>query len=146
MQAEPSPTELARSLSRRERQARAKAEAEADAAQRQIAEAETGLAAVAAERARLATAQPEYLNGGAKACLDCHRTERVMGIAETGHAKRDNPNTPASLQACESCHGPSATHSRFPMQVENVHFGKKSRTPRSRSPRRERSRRDATRP
>jgi nitrate/TMAO reductase-like tetraheme cytochrome c subunit len=76
----------------------------------------------------LAAAQPEYGNQGAKSCLDCHGNPRVMGILKTAHAKRENPKTPAAQKACESCHGPSATHMKFPMQVENLHFGKKSKT------------------
>ena len=73
-----------------------------------------------------AGAQPEYANEGAKACLDCHGNPRVMGIMETAHAKREDPKTPAAQKACESCHGPSKTHSQFPMQVANLHFGKHS--------------------
>ena len=75
-----------------------------------------------------AGAQPEYANEGAKSCLDCHGNPRVMGIVKTAHAKRENPNTPAAQKACESCHGPSAIHMQFPMQVENLHFGTKSTT------------------
>ncbi len=74
-------------------------------------------------------AEPEYANEGAKGCLDCHGNERVMQIVKTAHAKREDPNTPAAQKACESCHGPSKTHSRFPMQVANLHFGKQSKTP-----------------
>jgi hypothetical protein len=75
-----------------------------------------------------AFAEPQYENQAVKACLDCHASPSVMGIAKTGHAKRENPDTPAAQKACESCHGPSANHSMFPMQVENLHFGKKSTT------------------
>lgn len=83
---------------------------------------------VAVLAAGVSSAEQPYSNAGAKSCLSCHRTARVMGIAKTAHAKRENPDTPASQQACESCHGPSAVHIQFPMQVENVHFGKKSAT------------------
>jgi nitrate/TMAO reductase-like tetraheme cytochrome c subunit len=75
-----------------------------------------------------AVAQPEYADTGAKSCLDCHASPQVMGIAKTAHANRSDPKTPASQKACESCHGGSAAHMRFPMQLENLHFGKKSKT------------------
>ncbi len=76
------------------------------------------------------SAQPEYSNEGAKSCLDCHATERVLGIRETAHADRENPKTPAAQKrACESCHGPSKKHMQFPMQVGNQRFGKTSSTP-----------------
>lgn len=76
----------------------------------------------------LALAQPEYANEGARSCLGCHASPSVMGIVNTAHAKRTDPNTPAAQKACESCHGGSAVHMQFPMQVENLHFGKKSKT------------------
>jgi hypothetical protein len=77
---------------------------------------------------RSAEAQPatEYSGEGAQACLDCHETEQVMGIAGTSHADFDDPRTPAAQKQCESCHGPSTVHMQFPMQVANVHFGKAS--------------------
>jgi hypothetical protein len=73
------------------------------------------------------TAPQEYSEEGGEACVDCHDTPEVMSILETAHADFDNPDTPAAQKQCQSCHGPSATHMRFPMQVANVHFGKKSR-------------------
>jgi hypothetical protein len=73
-----------------------------------------------------AISMQEYSEESAKACIDCHETPAVMGILETAHAKASDPNTPAAQKECQSCHGPSATHMRFPMQVANVHFGKES--------------------
>jgi nitrate/TMAO reductase-like tetraheme cytochrome c subunit len=75
-----------------------------------------------------AAAPPEYDGAGEKTCLDCHGNPRVMGIMGTVHMKGGNPNAPAAQKACESCHGPSKAHVQFPMQVENLHFGKKSTT------------------
>ncbi len=70
----------------------------------------------------------EYSKEGATACLDCHETKRVMGIVDTVHADFDDPRTPAAQKQCQSCHGPSSVHMRFPMQVDNIHFGKASTT------------------
>lgn len=84
---------------------------------------------VAALPAGAAAAAQEYSEEGAKACLDCHETESVMGIMKTAHNKVDDPKTPAATRECQSCHGPSAKHMMFPMQVENVHFGRKSTSP-----------------
>jgi hypothetical protein len=73
-----------------------------------------------------ALAKPAYAEGGAATCIDCHDTSTVMGILKTAHAEVSDPGTPAARKECESCHGPSADHTRFPMQIENVHFGKGS--------------------
>jgi len=67
-----------------------------------------------------------YSEEGAGACIECHETPYVMGILETAHARTSDPATPAAQKQCQSCHGPSAVHMQFPMQVANVHFGKKS--------------------
>ena len=52
-----------------------------------------------------------------------------MGIMETPHFHADDPKTPAARKECESCHGPSAKHMNFPMQVGNIRFGTKKKTP-----------------
>jgi nitrate/TMAO reductase-like tetraheme cytochrome c subunit len=75
-----------------------------------------------------AHANQPYSKEDANACLDCHETDSVMGIVDTVHADFDNPKTPAAQHQCQSCHGPSATHMKFPLQVENVHFGTKTTT------------------
>jgi len=74
-------------------------------------------------------AQQEYSGEGAQACLECHESEKVMGIRETPHANFDDPKSPASREQCESCHGPSATHMQFPMQVGNIVFTQHGKTP-----------------
>jgi len=76
--------------------------------------------------AAAAGAREEYSEEGARACLDCHETPYVMGILDTVHAETTDPKTPAAQKQCQSCHGPSAVHMNFPMQVANVHFGKQS--------------------
>ncbi len=72
-------------------------------------------------------AQPGFAGEGAKACIDCHGNEHVLGILKTAHAKVEDPNTPAAQKECQSCHGPSAVHMKYPMQVGNLHFGKESK-------------------
>jgi nitrate/TMAO reductase-like tetraheme cytochrome c subunit len=77
-----------------------------------------------------ASAQQPFSHEGALACLQCHESDKVMGIADTPHADFDNPRSPASShEQCESCHGPSATHMQFPMQVGNIVFTKHAKTP-----------------
>lgn len=72
-------------------------------------------------------AEKGYSTEGAKACLDCHESPDVMGIMDTPHFDASIEDAPVAQRQCQSCHGPSARHMKFPMQVENVHFGKKSR-------------------
>jgi len=92
----------------------------------QIALATTFIWHVWVPSAEATAAVQAYTEEGAQACLDCHETEYVMGILETAHGKVEDPKTPAATRECQSCHGPSAKHMTFPMQVENVYFGKKS--------------------
>jgi nitrate/TMAO reductase-like tetraheme cytochrome c subunit len=92
----------------------------------QIAAATTLVWLVWAPSVWAAAAAQKYSDEGAKACLDCHETEYIMGILKTAHGKVEDPTTPAATRECQSCHGPSAKHMMFPMQVENMHFGKKS--------------------
>jgi len=70
-----------------------------------------------------------YSDQDYNACLDCHENSGVLGISETKHADFDDPKSPAAQKQCQSCHGPSAKHMKFPMQVANVHFGKASAAP-----------------
>lgn len=76
--------------------------------------------------ARIAGGGDGFSEEGAVACIDCHETPYVMGILQTKHADASDPHTPAARKQCQSCHGPSSVHMKFPMQVENVHFGKDS--------------------
>jgi nitrate/TMAO reductase-like tetraheme cytochrome c subunit len=66
---------------------------------------------------------------GAAACLRCHENETVIGMLKTPHADFENPRAPAAREQCESCHGPSAKHMEFPMQVGNIVFTKHGKTP-----------------
>ncbi len=66
---------------------------------------------------------------GAAACLECHESDKIMGILKTPHADFKDPRSPAARDQCESCHGPSATHMKFPMQVGNIVFTKHGKTP-----------------
>ena len=70
----------------------------------------------------------EFSEEGASACVDCHGTPEVMQIADTAHAIAANPDTPAAQRQCQSCHGPGATHMKFPMQIGSIHFGDDSTT------------------
>jgi DmsE family decaheme c-type cytochrome len=71
-----------------------------------------------------AQAQQEFSAEGAKACLECHESDKIMGILDTPHADPKNPHSPASVHQCESCHGPSATHMNFPLHVGNIRFSR----------------------
>ncbi len=74
-------------------------------------------------------ASQKYSNGGEAPCLECHESEKILGILKTPHANRDDADAPMARQQCESCHGASATHIEFPMQVGNTRFGRESKTP-----------------
>lgn len=58
-----------------------------------------------------------------KTCISCHQSDPVKQMFLTKHANADNPDTPASKEQCESCHGPSAAHANFPLQIKNFRFG-----------------------
>jgi nitrate/TMAO reductase-like tetraheme cytochrome c subunit len=73
--------------------------------------------------------EPGFEAENAKQCLDCHENSGVLGILKTKHADFENPDSPAAQKQCQSCHGPSTRHMQFPMQVENLHFGKASKAP-----------------
>lgn len=70
-----------------------------------------------------------YSGEGFEACLKCHESEKIVGIKQTAHADFDDPRSPAAKEQCESCHGPSAIHMEFPMQVGNIVFTKHGKTP-----------------
>ncbi len=74
----------------------------------------------------LVLSETDYTDADYNACIDCHASSGILGIAETKHADFDDPRSPAAQRQCQSCHGPSAKHMQFPMQVSNVHFGKGS--------------------
>ena len=65
-------------------------------------------AAVPAAKAAPAS---EYVQGGAKTCLQCHATTgTVAQILNTPHAKKADARTPFASHECESCHGASPQH------------------------------------
>jgi DmsE family decaheme c-type cytochrome len=63
-----------------------------------------------------------YAPGGVKTCLTCHNTPVVSPILQTPHAVQGDSRTPFALQACESCHGPSAEHAANPTVEPAVLF------------------------
>ena len=67
-----------------------------------------------------------YTEGKHKTCISCHQSDPVKKMFLTKHADIDNPDTPAAKEQCESCHGPSAAHANFPLQVKNFRFGDNS--------------------
>ena len=46
---------------------------------------------------------------GVEICQSCHE-DRYNSYIKTTHAKKEIPNSPASKDGCESCHGPGAAH------------------------------------
>lgn len=70
-----------------------------------------------------------FTGQGEEACVMCHNTDSVNAIKGNKHWDKSLPNSPASKEACESCHGPSAEHVKNPMEVKNIRFGAGSDTP-----------------
>ena len=46
---------------------------------------------------------------GADTCKGCHE-DKYDSYAQSVHGKKNVPNNPANKSACESCHGPGASH------------------------------------
>ena len=67
-----------------------------------------------------------YTEGKHETCISCHQSDPVKQMFLTRHADSDNPDTPAAKEQCEACHGPSAAHANFPLQVKNFRFGDNS--------------------
>ena len=67
-----------------------------------------------------------FTEGGYESCVKCHQSDQVKAMFNTKHANLDDPETPFAKEQCESCHGPSAAHASFPMQVKNFRFGDES--------------------
>ncbi len=67
-----------------------------------------------------------FTEGKHKTCISCHRSDPVKQLFLTKHADADHPDTPAAKEECESCHGPSAAHANFPLQIKNFRFGDNS--------------------
>ena len=62
----------------------------------------------------------EYSSKGADSCLGCHRSAKwsVMGIFNTKHGSRVDPDAPFSNLQCEACHGPSNEHRKAKDKAE----------------------------
>ena len=78
-----------------------------------------------------AAADGQYVEGGAKTCLQCHETTNtVMEIFQTPHGQKGDPRTPAAAHECETCHGSGSTHINGPERTNiGVVFTKNSPTP-----------------
>ena len=63
-----------------------------------------------AQVTRSAKIAAQFTIGGTEGCLRCHGAEHMTLIASTPHGNTENPDTPAALQGCESCHGPGSLH------------------------------------
>jgi predicted CXXCH cytochrome family protein len=64
-----------------------------------------------------------FTEGKHKNCIGCHQSDPVKEMFRTRHADSKHPDTPASKEECEACHGPSEAHSNFPLQIRNFRFG-----------------------
>jgi DmsE family decaheme c-type cytochrome len=62
---------------------------------------------------RMANAQQRAGYAGTAACMDCHK-ETFDSFNNSLHGKVVDPRTPASVQGCETCHGPGAKHAENP--------------------------------
>jgi DmsE family decaheme c-type cytochrome len=59
-----------------------------------------------------------FTDGGAEVCLRCHSGETMRAIVAGTHWNSENPESPASANGCESCHGPGSIH------VSRAHGGR----------------------
>ncbi len=71
-------------------------------------------------------AHPSYSGGGEQACLDCHDNPAVTGILQGPHFIAADPRSASANQACEACHGPSAEHAQFPLEISSMNFDSRS--------------------
>ena len=70
-----------------------------------------------------------FADGGVETCLRCHDTRNIEAVFETPHMKEGSSlDSPAAREQCESCHGPSARHVRFPLHVGNIRFTRRDDT------------------
>ncbi len=70
-----------------------------------------------------------FADGGVETCLRCHDTRKIEAVFETPHMKEGSSlESPAAREQCESCHGPSARHVRFPLHVGNIRFTRRDDT------------------
>ena len=56
----------------------------------------------------------DYTSKGADSCMRCHKSDKwaVKPIFNTKHGSLVDPDAPFSNMQCESCHGPSQTHTK----------------------------------
>ena len=93
------------------------------------AETEAETKAEAAIAGGAAAAEQRFAEGGVETCLRCHDNAKVTAVFATPHMKPGtHPSSPAAKEQCESCHGPSASHVRFPLHVGNIRFTRRDDT------------------
>lgn len=61
---------------------------------------------------------PSYTEDGAEGCLRCHSGEKMRAVGQGAHGDAGNPNSPAALHECETCHGEGSIH------VSRAHGGR----------------------
>lgn len=61
---------------------------------------------------------PSFTEHGAESCLTCHSGDKMRAMERSAHSDPEHPGSPASLQECETCHGPGSIH------VSRAHGGK----------------------
>jgi DmsE family decaheme c-type cytochrome len=61
---------------------------------------------------------PSFTTEGSAGCLRCHSGESMRVISQSPHGDTQNPQTPAALRGCESCHGAGSIH------VSRAHGGR----------------------
>jgi DmsE family decaheme c-type cytochrome len=70
-----------------------------------------------------------YTGGGVDACIECHDQPAVLSVLKTRHAVKGDARTPLGhADACETCHGPGASHAEDPDVAMPVLFGTEQRT------------------
>lgn len=65
---------------------------------------------------------PSYSDLGGQACLDCHDSPAVTGILQGPHFIAADPRSASANHACEACHGPSAEHAQYPLEISSMNF------------------------
>ena len=70
-----------------------------------------------------------YSRQGTSLCVTCHdvgQHSAVQFMMDSPHGNPHHPGTPMAEKGCESCHGPSAAHTRSPTFVKpGISFGPK---------------------
>ena len=63
------------------------------------------------------------LGGEGRVCTVCHQSDPVKQVFLTKHVSEHGSGTLAVNEQCETCHGPSASHSKSPVHVKSFRFG-----------------------